>query len=129
MQYLPVVVHADPFDSNATSTNHSQVLTARQPRVLRASSSTQLLRIYVKSATHFISYWGVILPIAALVPGLNECDGYRVRVDSSQRDNSREFRNAVRNYEQNPVAFLCFRERSDDIDREAFERALGWEES
>ena len=60
---------------------------------------------------------------------LNESDGYRIRVYSSQRDNLRGFRKAVRNNEQKPVAFLRFRERSEDIDREAFERTLSREES
>ena len=68
-------------------------------------------------------------PSVLAYTGLNECEGYRIRVYSSQRDNLREFRKAVRNNEQKPVAFLRFRERSEDIDREAFERVLGLEES
>ena len=62
-------------------------------------------------------------------PCLHESDGYRIRVYSSQRDNLRAFRKAVGNSEQKPVAFLRFRERSEDFDREAFERTLGREES
>ena len=54
------MVHADPFDSNTTCTHHSHVLTARHPRVIRASSSARHLRICARSAKHFISYWDPI---------------------------------------------------------------------
>ena len=86
LQYLPVLVHADPYDSSNTSSHHSKILTPRKPRVIRASLSTQHLRICVRSVTHSISYWEgmavlhefvpsrAILPRPVLTPRINyEC--------------------------------------------------------
>ena len=40
LQYLSVVVHADPFDSNTPRMHHGHVLTERQPRFVGSFSCT-----------------------------------------------------------------------------------------